>query len=96
MGEGLDVTVLENEALKLACSLNDDIDHGSNQLVRRNHQAGERHPKRGLDPAQTRFQLEIDVRLARLRTEESSPFATRLKITNTAASTKDAATGPIL
>src|SRR4029077_20687792 len=52
MSSGLEVAVLENDALTLACSLNDDIHHGPGQVVRPNHQVGERHSKRGVDPAQ--------------------------------------------
>jgi hypothetical protein len=46
MSKGLDVTVLENKALSLTCSLDCDLDHGPGQVIGPNHQAGEHHPKR--------------------------------------------------
>ena len=46
-----DVTVLENQASTLSCSSDNDIDHGSGQVVGPNHLVREQHSKRGVDRA---------------------------------------------
>jgi hypothetical protein len=46
-----DVTVVENQASALSCASDNDIDHGSGQVVGPNHLVRQQHPKRGVDRA---------------------------------------------
>ncbi len=47
-----DLPILENDASSRRCSPDGDTDHGPGQVVGANYQAGEQHPKRGVDRAQ--------------------------------------------
>src|ERR1700722_6536190 len=55
-----DITILEDPAFALRCFLDDNVHHGTRQVVGLNHLVGEEQPKRGVDRAQETI---VEIRL---------------------------------
>ena len=81
--DGSDVTILKNKASRFLPSADDDVHHGSGQVVGLNDLIGEQHPKNWVDCAQQAVaQTRFLPRLYRIDigwSEDINPGKTRCK-----------------